>query len=92
MAYSEIRDRVYDLARDRNGDESLRYPAILLLSAVINNTHQDLLVDLARRETNPALREAAVMAMNPVDERIVRYFHLTQRTDTGRFLDPLERE
>lgn len=92
MAYSEVRDRVYDLARDSSADASLRTPAILLLSAVVNSRHQELLVELARREANPALREAAVMAMNPGDERIVRYFHLSQRTDSGRYLDPLERE
>ena len=72
MGHSEVRDRVYDLARDTHEGVPVRYASILLLSAVVNSSNRDLLADLARREREPALREAAVMAMNPGVERIVR--------------------
>lgn len=92
MVYSEVRERIRGLARDSSEDAVLRVPAVLLLSAVVDSRARDLLVELARRGSHPALREAAVIALNPADERLVRYFHLTQRTDTGRYIDPLERE
>ena len=34
---------------------------------------------LARYESDPALRKAAIIALNPSDEKIFDYFHLARR-------------
>ncbi|OGR46557.1 MAG: hypothetical protein A2X37_08785 [Elusimicrobia bacterium GWA2_66_18] len=92
MLNAEAVEPVYDMARDGAEEPAVRYPCILLLSAVGANRTRELLAELARRERDPRLREAAITAMNPSDERILRYFHLGGRTETGRILDPLESE
>lgn len=92
MLNAEAVEPVYDMARDGAEKPAVRYPCILLLSAVGTSRTRELLAELARRERDPRLREAAITAMNPSDESILRYFHLGGRTETGRILDPLESE
>ena len=73
-------------------DPALRYPAILALSRVRTPQTQALLQNISMRDPNPALRQAAIMAMSPGDERIQTYFHVPRYTTDGRLIDPLENE
>lgn len=92
MGHLRVRNWVRSLARDGSSPAELRYPSILLLSAIIDSRTRRTLTDLARYSENAELREAAILAMNPRDIKIVRYFHLVRRLNNGTFLDPLENE
>lgn len=92
MGHSRVRDSILQVARDRSEKTAVRVPAVLLLSAVSNSRIRDTLKDMARYEKDPQLREAAILAMSPSDERIAEYFHLVRRTQDGRMIDPLAKE
>ncbi|MFA5137626.1 MAG: HEAT repeat domain-containing protein [Elusimicrobiota bacterium] len=88
----EVLQAMAQTAGDLQTDPALRYPAILALSRVKTPQTQALLQNISMRDPNPALRQAAIMAMNPGDERIQAYFHMPRYTMDGRLVDPLENE
>ena len=88
---NRVREAMLELAR-RSTEPDVRRGAILSLSAVISSETRDALSDIARRDPDPEMRQAAILAMDPGSEAIARYFHLARRTQSGRFIDPLEDE
>lgn len=87
MGRPEVRDAMARTAANMGAAPELRYPAILALSAVQTPQHTLILQTLAQREPNALLRQAAVMAMNPHDQRIHAYFRMPVFG-----VDPLENE
>jgi hypothetical protein len=94
MAYNDFRDEVYDLARFTSTPAAVRKAAILLHSNRVNNNQKDMLEDIARRDSDPAMRSAAIVALgNPRAEELQTYFHLIRRDHNGVLVaDPLDAE
>jgi len=92
MSRPEVRMAIARTAGNALTDPALRYPAILALSAVQTPQHTLVLQNIAQRDPNPLLRQAAIMAMDPYDSRIQAYFHMPVITSDGRIVDPLENE
>ena len=92
MGNSRLRNTVRDTARNTSTDARLRFVSILLLSRIQDSRTRDVLQYIAQRDANDELRAAAIMAMNPGDDRIRAYFHLVRRDANGRAIDPLDDE
>ncbi|HBB66251.1 MAG TPA: hypothetical protein DCZ93_02905 [Elusimicrobia bacterium] len=92
---SDVKDLVFDIARDRSGSQpkAVRLPAILALAAVSHDQRvRDVLEEIAERSSDQDLRLAAIEALSQDMRRIQEYFHLGFRTQNQGFISPIETE
>ncbi|MBI4386119.1 MAG: HEAT repeat domain-containing protein [Elusimicrobia bacterium] len=89
MPYWAVQDPIFAIARDSGEPASVREPAILCF-AMIGLTPEQLrfLRELARNESDSALRQAAIKSLGGLTVELARYFHFAYYGD--KFLDPLE--
>ncbi|UPT75079.1 MAG: HEAT repeat domain-containing protein [Elusimicrobiota bacterium] len=94
MGYNDFRDDAYDLARQTTTPPAVRKAAILLHANRVESRQKDLLEDIARRDSDPAARAAAIAALGAArSEEIQNYFHLVRRGHNGVVVyDPLDAE
>lgn len=94
MGYNRFRDDAYDLARNTSTPAAVRKAAILLHANRVESRQKDLLEDIARRDSDPAARAAAIAALgNARSEEISNYFHLIRRGHNGVLVyDPIDAE
>jgi hypothetical protein len=92
MNHSRLHSEIERLAARTSEETDVRVAAVLLLSRIQSSRTRSLLQRLAQRDADGEIREAAVLAMRPTDERIREYFHLVQRNQNGSYIDPLDLE
>jgi len=94
MGSPSVRGLAYDLARNTAEKADVRRTAILMHANRVQSSQEDLLKDIAARDREPAMRQAAILALgNPRAEEISTYFHLLRRDQNGVLVnDPLDAE
>jgi len=92
MGRPEVFGAMLQTAANAGTPAQMRYPAILALSKVKTPAQQQVLQAISLADRDPAMREAASLAMNPRDARILTYFYVPMATGNGAFVDPLENE
>ncbi len=94
MGSSDVRDLAYDLARNTGENAGVRRTAILMHSFRVQSSQEELLKDIAARDSDSAMRAAAIVALgNPRSEEILTHFHLIRRGQNGVMIgDPLDAE
>lgn len=94
MGYNDFRGDAYDLARNTASPAAVRRAAILLHANRVESRQKDLLEDIARRDSDPAMRQAAITALGAArSEEIQAFFHLVRRGHNGVVVyDPLDAE
>ena len=94
MGYNDVRDLVFDLARDARTPAAVRRTAILLHSNRVTSTQKDLLEEIAARDADPKMRTAAIVALgNPRSDDLMTHFHLVRRDHNNVMVgDPLDAE
>lgn len=93
MGSPDVRRLSADLARDSSEPTALRVSAVLLNSFRVESSQTDMLERLAERDSDPAVRTAAVTALGRDPESVTERFHLLRRNRNGGIIgDPLDGE
>lgn len=93
MGSPDVRRLAEELAEDSSAPREVRVSAVLLNSFRVESRQTDLLERLAQRDSDAAVRAAAVTALGRDPEAVASRFHLIRRNRNGGIVsDPLDAE
>jgi len=95
MGNSRVNDLIYDIAKynTSEAEKEMRKTAIFALSARNGDSRvRDLLEDLIKHSDDKEIKEIALKAYSPDTFEVYDFFHLSYRTSSGAFYNPIEKE
>ena len=93
MGLPDIRQLAVTLAKDSSLAREVRRAAILMLSARVDSDETAVLEEIASRDDDPLLRQAALTALERTSWETLVYFHSVIRPPYGGVVyDPLDAE